>query len=98
MEGARWNRKLNQLDEPLPKVLFDAMPILIMYPKLKEKNMDDSSIDVYDTPIYKTSARRGVLSTTGHSTNFVMFIELKTDKLSQHWVNRGTAAICQLDD
>lgn len=73
------------------------MPILTMMPLLKADKIDNADAE-YSAPIYKTSARRGILSTTGHSTNFVMFIELPTQRSSQHWINRGAAVLCQLDD
>ena len=52
---------------------------------------------IYTCPIYKTLTRAGTLSTTGHSTNFVMTVELPSDKDPDHWVRRATALMCSLD-
>jgi dynein heavy chain len=48
--------------------------------------------------MYKTSVRKGVLMTTGHSTNFVLKMRMPTKKDASHWVLRGAALLLSLDD
>uniref|UniRef100_A0A8C7GT98 Dynein axonemal heavy chain 3 n=1 Tax=Oncorhynchus kisutch TaxID=8019 RepID=A0A8C7GT98_ONCKI len=95
LEGARWDREKMVIGESLPKILFDPLPIIWLRPGEMSKFLHEN---IYVCPVYKTSARRGTLSTTGHSTNYVMPIELPSDRPQKHWINRGVACLCQLDD
>ena len=78
-------------------MLFTALPIIWLKP------CEISKIPVYphyEAPVYKTSARFGTLSTTGHSTNFVMFLKIPIPESTTpaHWTQRGVCALCQLDN
>lgn len=95
LEGARWDRERGVLGESLSKVLYDAVPVMHLMPVEKSKKPTDLT---YRCPLYKTTARRGVLSTTGHSTNYVMAVDMPTAQPPAHWINRGTAMLCSLND
>jgi dynein heavy chain len=51
---------------------------------------------IYNCPLYKVESRRGTLSTTGHSTNFVMYIELASKEIEDLWIRGGVAAFLSL--
>jgi len=95
LEGARWNKEEMCLDESLPKILFSPSPIMHWVPY---RRADVPSYPHYACPVYKTSDRRGVLATTGHSSNFVCFIFMPSSLPEDHWVERGVAMLTQLDD
>jgi len=95
LEGCRWDKELKGLAESLPKILFAPAPTMHWVPYRKA---DVPSYPMYLCPVYKTSDRRGVLATTGHSSNFVCFINMPTDVSVDHWVERGVAMLTQLDD
>lgn len=77
LEGARWDKKVCSLIDPKPKELFSAMPVMHFLP---QKNRQAPTSGIYRCPVYKILTRTGTLSTTGHSTNFVTWIEIPSNK------------------
>ncbi|XP_075991785.1 dynein heavy chain at 36C [Anticarsia gemmatalis] len=93
MEGARWNMETMAIDESFSKILYDNFPPVWLIPL----RTADIPMDVfYNCPLYKTGDRRGVLSTTGHSTNYILFMRLPTKEPPDHWIMRGVALLTQL--
>ncbi|XP_015126095.2 dynein heavy chain 12, axonemal [Diachasma alloeum] len=95
LSGGRWDIGKMHLTESYPKVLWDSLPIVWFKPT------EATLIEIgtrYECPLYITSARFGTLKTTGHSTNYVLMIMLDTKTPVSHWIKRGLALLCQLDD
>ena len=94
-EGARWDKEQKKILESDPKVLFTTAPLMWFQPKRTVQIRHPPS---YLCPVYKTGDRRGILATTGHSTNFILDIYVPSDVPEAHWVQRGVAMLSQLDD
>ena len=95
LEGCAWNAADKQLCESRPKVLSESAPVIWLQPKTLDQF---SKYDAYDCPVYRTAERKGVLATTGHNSNFLMFIRMPTNMPDYHWVYRGVCMLCSLSD
>ena len=94
MDGARWDRLEHCIDDQLPGEMYSSMPVILFKPiDNYVQNAED-----YQCPIYKTSVRAGVLSTTGQSTNYILAVDLPTSLQPNYWTLKGTALLCQLND
>lgn len=94
LEGCRFDWDVFELAESEPKILFVPIPMVWIIPV---KLQDLRAFPLYNCPLYKISSRRGTLSTTGHSTNFVMYYRVPSSHTEAHWVKRGVAMLTQLD-
>lgn len=95
MEGCRWDGVEFQLAESEQKILFTMCPLMLFQPVLAK---DKRTEGIYKCPVYLTMERKGILATTGHSTNFVTKVSLPSDRPESHWIKRGAAMICALSD
>lgn len=93
LEGARWNYQSHILDDSLPKELYTDIPMMQFKPEADRKA---PATGVFNCPVYKVLSRKGTLSTTGHSTNFVLFMELPSAVEQSKWVKAGVAAFLAL--
>ena len=94
IEGGRWDRENEVVTDAFLGKMVETMPVIHFIPK------EDFVIDAedYQAPLYKTSLRAGVLSTTGQSTNFVLYVAIPTKEKPDFWTKRATAMLCMLDD
>lgn len=94
IEMARWDREAGHVTDSVPGRMIETMPVIHFVPK------EDYKIDPEDylSPLYKTSLRAGVLSTTGQSTNFVLYVAIPSKEIPDNWVQKAAALLCMLDD
>jgi dynein heavy chain len=93
MDGARWNREKRMIDDSKPGEIFSPWPLIHFIPT-KDYKTDPAQ---YSAPVYKTSTRAGVLSTTGISSSFVIAVDMPTDRFPDFWVYCGAALVLQLN-
>ncbi|GIL57271.1 hypothetical protein Vafri_12526 [Volvox africanus] len=95
LEGCAWDSLGHKLCESRPKVLFESAPVIWLQPRPTDQFTEEPS---YECPVYRTAERKGVLATTGHSTNFLMMIRMPSDLPQWHWTLRGVCMLCSLSD
>ncbi|XP_030047949.1 dynein axonemal heavy chain 6 [Microcaecilia unicolor] len=94
MDGYRWDDELMVIEDALPGQMNPMLPVVHFEPRQNYQ----ASLSLYQSPLYKTGARAGTLSTTGHSTNFVVTVLLPSNKPSDYWISKGSALLCQLNE
>lgn len=94
LDGARYNRDEQIIDDQFPSELYNKMPLIWFKPQ--EDYVRDP--EEYACPCYKTGKRAGVLSTTGQSTNFILHVDIPTRVQPNVWVRRAAAMLCMLND
>ncbi|CAG5929115.1 unnamed protein product [Menidia menidia] len=94
MDASRWDCVSMAIDDALPRVMNSMLPVVHFEPR--QNYSPDPGL--YHAPLYKTSARAGTLSTTGHSSNFVVTVLLPSKRPSSYWISKASALLCQLDD
>ncbi|XP_053317654.1 dynein axonemal heavy chain 6 [Spea bombifrons] len=94
MDASRWDNEEMVIEDALPRQMNPMFPVVHFEPR---QNYHPSPA-LYQAPLYKTGARAGTLSTTGHSTNFVVTVLLPSKKPSDYWISKGSALLCQLNE
>lgn len=75
LEAARLDEETLTLTEARPRELYYKMPIIKFVPRQRPETIEGQEA-FYECPCYRTTARFGTLSTTGHSTNFLLNVSL----------------------
>ncbi|XP_021113900.1 dynein heavy chain 6, axonemal [Heterocephalus glaber] len=94
MDASRWDDKDMVIEDALPGQMNPMLPVVHFEP---QQNYEPGPT-LYHSPLYKTGARAGTLSTTGHSTNFVVTVLLPSKRSKDYWIAKGSALLCQLNE
>jgi len=92
MEGGRWNRQEQKLDESEPKKLFVAMPVIYVtavQAKERKKASEYGNYGPYDCAVYKYPRR---------NDRYLIFrMLMKTEVTPALWKLRGVCLVAQVD-
>eukprot|EP01062_Namystynia_karyoxenos_P000025 TRINITY_DN10007_c0_g3_i1.p1 TRINITY_DN10007_c0_g3~~TRINITY_DN10007_c0_g3_i1.p1 ORF type:complete len:4448 (+),score=1759.39 TRINITY_DN10007_c0_g3_i1:82-13425(+) len=94
-EACRWDTGLGRIVDMRAQEPPQRLPLIHFCPKAGYRQPPGT----YSAPLYKTSRRAGVLTSLGHSSNFIVAVDLPCgDSDEDHWVQCGAALLTQLDD
>ncbi|XP_054012221.1 dynein axonemal heavy chain 6 [Hylaeus anthracinus] len=92
IDAGRWDYTSMILADANIGEMHPPLPVFHINPVLELPKNDPR----YVCPLYKTAVRAGVLSTTGHSTNFVVATLLPSTKEQSYWILKGTALLIEI--
>jgi len=95
LEGCRYNQQIQSLAPSEPREFFFVMPLLWYLPST-DWRLPRGVEHSYTAPLYKVPSRRGALSTTGASTNFVTVMDLPSRHDVETWILAGVAVLLSL--
>ena len=90
-DGARWDKENFCLTDSDSNTVYSDCPVVQIIPKADFVHPKDE----YKCPVYRTPERAGVLNTTGHSTNFVVALNIPSKEAPDKWTLRGTALLLE---
>eukprot|EP00764_Aduncisulcus_paluster_P007054 gnl/Carplike_NY0171/2326_a3133_461.p1 GENE.gnl/Carplike_NY0171/2326_a3133_461~~gnl/Carplike_NY0171/2326_a3133_461.p1 ORF type:complete len:1186 (-),score=357.54 gnl/Carplike_NY0171/2326_a3133_461:181-3237(-) len=94
LDSGYWNPETLKLEPAREGELFSALPVMHLLPVPNfQRNPRD-----YAAPLYKTATRAGALSTTGQSSNFILAVDLPTDRHPNFFILQSTALLCALKE
>jgi len=94
MDSCRWDAENMRMIESVPGQSYSTLPVVHFAPEPHHKKPDDA----YHAPLYKTTVRKGNLSSLGQSTNFIVAVELPSHQQADYWIQMGAALVCALND
>ena len=90
-DGAQWDKENFCLADCDSNAVYTDCPVIHINPKSDFVHPKED----YKCPVYRTPERAGVLNTTGHSTNFVVALNIPTKDNPDKWTLRGTALLLE---
>ncbi|EAN86220.1 dynein heavy chain, putative [Trypanosoma cruzi] len=88
----RWDGTRGVMADSLPGEPYASLPVVHFLPEPHHK----MGPGWHCVPLYRTVVRAGVISSLGASSNYVLSIEVPTDKESDYWQLMGAACVCAL--